>query len=233
MTSKSQIHCIPGWGFNAKIFNSSKFKKISYKHLNYYRYKKISINAISDNLSKHIQNTSYVLGWSLGGLIAIHLAYYYPEKVKKLILVASQPKLLETNQWPGIPSHALNEIVSNILINNINAQRKFCKLVNYPNTKLSHRRQLEKHLVILQKHTAYSLLKIIRDTDLRDEYKSLNSKILHIIFNQDAIINQDPVKLTTLNTNIQTLTIYKTGHSGFLNQKTTFQQALCDFVYDT
>ncbi len=40
------------------------------------------------------------LGWSMGGLIAIAYALRYPQQVRRLILVASQPRFVRAPDWP-------------------------------------------------------------------------------------------------------------------------------------
>jgi pimeloyl-[acyl-carrier protein] methyl ester esterase len=47
------------------------------------------------------------LGWSLGGLVATHIAYHHPERVSRLITVASSPKFAAGKGWRGIKPSVL------------------------------------------------------------------------------------------------------------------------------
>ena len=40
------------------------------------------------------------LGWSLGGLIAMHAALQHPRKVSQLVLVGATPKFVQAPDWP-------------------------------------------------------------------------------------------------------------------------------------
>jgi len=40
------------------------------------------------------------IGWSLGGLISAQAALSKPQRVSKLVLVASTPRFIQTNDWP-------------------------------------------------------------------------------------------------------------------------------------
>lgn len=41
-----------------------------------------------------------VLGWSLGGALAMHWALAYPSRIAKLALVAATPKFVASDDWP-------------------------------------------------------------------------------------------------------------------------------------
>ena len=43
-----------------------------------------------------------VLGWSLGGLIAIEMAHRFPQQVSALLIMASNPKFVRSADWVGV-----------------------------------------------------------------------------------------------------------------------------------
>ncbi len=47
------------------------------------------------------------LGWSLGGLVATHAALQAPERVSSLITLASSPRFVAEDGWPGIKPQVL------------------------------------------------------------------------------------------------------------------------------
>lgn len=46
---------------------------------------------------------SWLIGWSLGGRLALALAQAYPEKVAAVTLLATNPCFLAQENWPGMP----------------------------------------------------------------------------------------------------------------------------------
>jgi len=56
--------------------------------------------------------TCYLMGWSLGGLVAKALAFRYPEKINKLVTVASSPCFVQAEQWQhAMPKHILESFI--------------------------------------------------------------------------------------------------------------------------
>jgi len=51
-----------------------------------------TIGEYTNNIAKTLPNNSSVLGFSMGGFVALRLAIDYPEKVKKLILVGTNAR---------------------------------------------------------------------------------------------------------------------------------------------
>ena len=49
-----------------------------------------------------------VVGWSLGGLLAVEMANIAPERVKSLVLLASNPCFVAQEQWPGVKLEVLD-----------------------------------------------------------------------------------------------------------------------------
>ncbi|AAC07858.1 alpha/beta fold hydrolase [Aquifex aeolicus] len=82
---------IHGWAFSSKVFND--FHGIKYdlpghgKNKNPYE----SIEKVVEEIGKIATSKHDVVGWSLGGSLALLFAYRYPEKVNRLILIGTTP----------------------------------------------------------------------------------------------------------------------------------------------
>ena len=48
-----------------------------------------------------------LVGWSMGGSTALHLAARFPEKVRGLVLVAATARMMKDDGWPGMSERRL------------------------------------------------------------------------------------------------------------------------------
>jgi pimeloyl-[acyl-carrier protein] methyl ester esterase len=52
-----------------------------------------------------------LLGWSLGGILAQYLAAHFPQRIKRLVLVASTPRFVRSAEWPhGLPASTIRAL---------------------------------------------------------------------------------------------------------------------------
>ena len=56
--------------------------------------------ALADALAATLPDDAAVCGWSLGGMVALALAARHPEKVSRLVLVATNPVFVSRPDWP-------------------------------------------------------------------------------------------------------------------------------------
>ncbi|MEP2650577.1 MAG: pimeloyl-ACP methyl ester esterase BioH [Paraglaciecola sp.] len=65
------------------------------------------IGSVSKLIAAHLPADCVLIGWSLGGLIAQQVAYDFPEKLQRLVLICSSPKFAKDLGWPGIDKDVL------------------------------------------------------------------------------------------------------------------------------
>ena len=66
-----------------------------------------SLDALVEALLSEAPSRANWLGWSLGGLVATQMAWRHPERVSRLIQVASSPCFVARDGWPGIQPEVL------------------------------------------------------------------------------------------------------------------------------
>jgi pimeloyl-[acyl-carrier protein] methyl ester esterase len=54
---------------------------------------------LADAVAEHIETPVELIGWSLGGMVALALAARHPDKVAKLVLVGSNPTFVGRPDW--------------------------------------------------------------------------------------------------------------------------------------
>jgi len=58
------------------------------------------LEAVADELAAGLDARVCVVGWSLGGLLALSLARRHPDKVSSLVLLAATPRFVRAPDWP-------------------------------------------------------------------------------------------------------------------------------------
>jgi len=75
------------------------------------------LSQLLPSLSAQLPEKAVYLGWSLGGMIALAMANRYPNKVSKLIMLASTPSFVQQEGWPcAVFSNSL--LINYLTINN-------------------------------------------------------------------------------------------------------------------
>ena len=224
------IYFIPGWGFKAKIFSHLKLRDHISSYLDYFHIVDPSIKSISKYLSRSIKDNSCLVGWSLGGLFAIKIAYLYPHKVRKLILISSQPKLLAGYLWDGIDLEHFKKFKTQYKKDFFKSCEIFRGLVNYPNYKKYHKDTLLKNQIFSNQHNLQQLLELMFKTDLRDNFQDIKNKILIIYGESDSIIRQNGKSINSINSSAKIIIVNKAGHAGFLSHMSEYRNIIEEFI---
>jgi len=194
-----------------------------------------SLEKIAEKLVQATPKNAIWLGWSLGGLIATYIAANYPEKVAKLICVASTPKFIKAPGWPGIKSSLLEKLQATIESTSEETLVRFLSL-QFKNA-LINRRDRQKmrnelfqygipHLTALQ-----GGLEIIRNTDLRELLTTISCPTLYILGKLDVLVPMNiATKLDQLLASGYTQVLSRGCHAPFLSSTPAFMQAFHEFA---
>jgi pimeloyl-[acyl-carrier protein] methyl ester esterase len=213
---------LSGWGFRPQLFSS--FAKQLPGDATFLEFPSLrsvdSIDNAIDQLLCSIPSKSIIIGWSLGGLIALKLSVLFPNTCQRLILMATTPKFAQTQDWQGIDSTKINYFLNHFRSHFIDLMNYFIKLINYPN-KNKHIKQLIKdyHVSAADRYNKESLfryLELLFYTDLRDAYAMLTIPTLHLLGGNEGIIVCNDTQLKRLNSNVNITTIKQSGHAPFL-----------------
>jgi len=172
-----------GWGFNSELFNN-----LVDQYKDQYRITKIDLpgHGRSDEVSggldewcdeivKILPNNPIILGWSLGGLLAINIATKI--KISKLILVASTPNFVQTNDWPyGIDESNFRQFSDALELNLSKGLKRFISLQTQDKDQLKTLNQSIDKFPASAKSLNQGL-EILLTTDLVDELNQLKIPI--------------------------------------------------------
>ena len=236
---------IHGWGTNSNIWNNIEVDLSKY-------FKLIMINlpgmggcksnndyvmrTIVNSLNKIIPNNTTLLGWSLGGQIAIAYQRKFPKKIKHLILVSSTPCFINKKEWNyGVEKEIFEKFSSQLLVNWKKTMHQFFLLQLYgvPNIR-KVAAKFEGTILSLDQPDPSALsagLKLLLDTDYRKILKNINVKTLIISGDKDRLTSLESSKYMDDIIPNSSLKIFPgAGHIPFLFEPEIFVQSILNFV---
>ncbi|WP_253381388.1 pimeloyl-ACP methyl ester esterase BioH [unidentified bacterial endosymbiont] len=115
-TGNCHLVLLHGWGLNAEVWNCVSEELASHFTLHlvdlpgYGRSRAFGAMSLAEMARQVLDaapQKAIWLGWSLGGLVASHIARNNPERVQALVTVASSPCFSARDAWPGIKPEVL------------------------------------------------------------------------------------------------------------------------------
>jgi pimeloyl-[acyl-carrier protein] methyl ester esterase len=232
-----------GWGMHSGIWNSVRdgLSQQHALHLIDLPGMGFSQTQMADNLpelaeeiARQIPANAAVLGWSLGGLVAMELALQ--GKLDKLILVSTTPCFVDRNDWQhGIPHQVFNGFFAEVMQDFVAALEKFLALIAMGS---SHSRQEVRTLleVMLQRphprmQALEAGLKILLQTDLRGQMPHIQQPVLWIHGSRDRLCPQSAAQWSIQHMPHAQLEIFDAaGHEPFISHPAQFIDSVNRFL---
>lgn len=108
MTSKPTLALLHGWGMNPRVFDTLQAPMAPYCTLmplalpGHGGADLLPINtfsAWSSHIADQLPARTVLLGWSLGGQLAMRIAHEHPTIIQRLILISTTPKFVADEHW--------------------------------------------------------------------------------------------------------------------------------------
>lgn len=217
----SEYAFIPGLGFNASIATLLPMPCVGLDYPDDLIKQK---NVFLSRACALIPKNSTLIGWSLGGLLAIQFCHAFPRHCHKLILLSTTPLFSEIGNWPGITTENANNIQQKLSLSASDFSDYFLKLLTFPIRKKIARDNLTKHYSTPTAHN----LTFLFVTDLREIYANLvTPTTLHLAEN-DAIIPSTALSkvCSKLNPNINISIIKNASHACFINNNAILREIM-------
>ena len=137
-----------------------------------------TLHSWADDLAQQLPDNATLLGWSLGGLVAMRAALDHPHKIARLVLLASTPRFVATRDWqPGMAAADLQAFGAALLADPQATLVRFLSLQTrgVPGQKalLQELRQTLLAAPAADGEALAAGLAILRDTDLRQDLARL------------------------------------------------------------
>lgn len=133
------------------------------------------------------------IGWSLGGQLALRGALLHPERVGKLLMVASSPRFVRGRDWPqAVPEHTLRQFAETLTKNPGQTLSRFLSLqVRGDDQARRTLRLLRQETELRPAPQAQALqhgLDLLLRVDLRGQLKALQCPSLWLLGERDTLV---------------------------------------------
>ncbi|MGB0495739.1 MAG: pimeloyl-ACP methyl ester esterase BioH [Kangiellaceae bacterium] len=178
----------------------------------------------------------HIIGWSMGGLVATATALKYPERIDKLVTVASSPCFVETERNP----HGMNKTILDTFIQYLSEDFrgtliKFLSIQTMGSKTQKADIQRLKETVFLHGVPAEKALagglSILKNTDLSEQLNDLKMPLLRIYGKLDTLVPRRSISyVDKLVPSSEKIIFSKSGHSPFLSQTFEFIDSVSKFT---
>ena len=175
-----------------------------------------NLDSYVEELAESIGNSAYVVGWSLGGLIAIRLAACFPTMVKKIFFVSSTSKFVTDSDESGIEYAWFKQFEHDFMRKPLQTLRKFFALqVRGDEFSKMTLQQLRKHCRIEDFDLAECQhgLKLLGQLDLSSELVNLSCTSIFIHGEYDAVLPFSAGRLAASKANAKFYSVPAAGHA--------------------
>jgi pimeloyl-[acyl-carrier protein] methyl ester esterase len=151
-----------------------------------------TLDSVCDVLARHVPKRAHWLGWSLGGLLALAFAARHPQRVERLIMLASNPCFVANDAWPqGMARNVLESFAEDLLQDHQAMLTRFLGLIARGALDNAVLRELRRAVRAVPSPHAPTLrggLAILRDTDLRPSLDALSMPTLWVGGVRDTLV---------------------------------------------
>lgn len=215
LTPHYRVHCLDLPGFGESEWSSEL----------------TDFSAMGDRIGAYIEaectGPVYLLGWSMGGLIATDLALRQPTLVRHLITVASSPRFIADSDWPGIDAAVLADFQTQLMDDLSATLKRFLAVqtLGSPHArddmKVLRQQLLEKPLP--QADALQAGLSWLQQCDLRAQLAQLSMPLTRFYGRLDSLV---PVTVAEYLTSGNMRVFAASAHAPFMTESVSFAEAL-------
>ena len=179
-----------------------------------------TVTAFIDQLAAQLGSSTIVIGWSLGGLLAVELAWRYPDRVRALGMVAALPCFNRQPGWAaGWDAGAIATVHDRLQQNAAAACRYVAALAARGDEHGQYIRQRLNAAAVVRDSVLQRDLDFLRTADVREAFAALELPINVWLGNRDALIGGDcAVALRDLQPTAEIHEFRHAGHAPLLSR---------------
>ncbi|ORU93506.1 MAG: hypothetical protein A6F70_05745 [Cycloclasticus sp. symbiont of Bathymodiolus heckerae] len=191
---------------------------------------------VLESLEDQLPPKCHVLGWSLGGMVALAYASRYPQRVERLIMLASSAKFVQSVDWSHAQEVDTLEMFSVGLIENTALTiKRFLMLqaqgFERPKKTISLLKSLVAEAKPVQEEALISGLGLLKNTDLREELQIIRCPLLMLMGENDQLIPLEVgVDAQAINPDVKLNVVNGAAHAAFLSHQADVHRAVTKFL---
>lgn len=193
------------------------------------------LEALTALLHKLIPSPARIVGWSLGGLVALVYALRHPRSTQRLVLVASTPRFVSASNWRHATSPEVFDDFSLTLERDYRATLNRFLALQVRSAEGAHCALRDLRKILLERPPQHGALRagleLLRSTDLRDQLRYLECPTRLIMGEKDSLVPKDCAQETAKRLKDGAFHIIRgAGHAPFLSHPGEFTATLHKFL---
>lgn len=236
------LNMLHGWGMHAGIFNDW-----AHQLAQFYTVNLIDLPGHGENhqeslpvdLTTWSQQAQQLpagiwLGWSMGGLIALHHALSHPKQVTALVMVCATPCFRARPHWPqGMASQTVSAFAGSLQQDVTATIKRFLALevlgVQDERQQLTTLQSLIFAKPVAQKQALLNGIRLLHDVDLSPALKNLQPPSLWLSGRRDRIVHPDAMRNAAQQSHGR-FELLRGGHAPFLQHHQEMTDIIQDFL---
>ena len=209
---------LPGFGFSQRTIVESA-----------------DLSLWSEAVLSHLPAQFNLLGWSMGGLIALRMALDHPTRIQRLVLMGSSPCFLQQENWPGIRPDVLSGFNRALQLDTRKTIERFLAIQAMGSESVKEDvKRLKNWLQQRPDATPVALkagLQLLETVDLRTELAQLNCPVMSLYGRLDSLVPVAAVtEIESLLPDCRSVIFPHAAHTPFLSHPQLFIEALHQFI---
>ena len=175
-------------------------------------------------------------GWSLGGLIALHAASKYPERIPALAMLCATPKFVVADDWPnGMPADVFRGFAEGLRSDWRTTVDRFIALEAFGSDHMREELRMLRDAVLAHGEPSPRVLaeglQVLEDSDLRGVLPGLRVPSLWIGGRRDKLVSPQAMRdAASIAPDSRYVQVEHAGHAPFLTHAAEVADVLFDFL---
>jgi len=152
-----------------------------------------TLEEVAATLAEGIDGPSLWVGWSLGGQVLLELANRFPDKVRGLVLIGTNPRFVATGDWPGMDPRVFENFSAGFRDDTQQALGRFTALLcqGASRSVLRQLRLLWRELPPPAGGDLRRGLEILGQADLRSSVETIEVPVVVVAGEGDALVPRE------------------------------------------